>query len=715
MKDYLILIPFSAFIFVFYIFAYISGQRKRSPVKTSFQVFFFFLMISPLIDFLIHLPLPRKFTLFLTNLSIPMILPLGFLFLNFVFTLINKKRNSGYWLCLFAVIASTVYLKFVPPFTMSHFPGYNVPLPVPSSGFIIPFILTILVIPFYASILCLKFIKESQSIILSRQLRLLALGTFISTSVTAFTLFIHLISYGYIILHFSSIGIITSALFMFVAIQKHFLLSVNIDQIENAFNRLFENSHDSVLLLDEQGIAIQVNNCAKSLLGQKVCNCNKVFLEKSIPEYNFSLNGTYITGILQKNREIKHLQISQSLIKNNDISLGKLLIIRDISAQKKAEQLMLNSKNMDSLGRLAGGIAHDFNNLLCGIASNLSLAKLHLEPNSKATELITMSEKTALNARDLARQLLTFSKIDNRNKQIFDLVELINDTSSFLAHGSSILISSDLPKSPVFIEADKGKMRQVFQNIILNGLESMSDGKTLRIRGNIVYLNSDIAPYNREGEYFEISISDQGIGIPEDNLSRIFEPYFTTKQDGNGLGLAFVNTIISRTHGSITVSSQLNEGTTFTIRLPVIKDTLKNQVHLPINTDIPHGRILVVDDIPTIRLSLALLLQQMGFTVDQASSGNQALELYEQTTQNNDSYQAVITDLTVPGAMGGKELARELKKRDPDLCIIVSSGYSEEIELSRFRDFGFSGVLHKPYTTEELKVTMDSVLSLSPA
>lgn len=713
MTDYLIFIPFSAFIAVLYIFAYVSGQRKKSVVNNSFKLFFLFLMIPPLIDFLIHLSIAPGFSVFLYRISMPILLLLGFLFLNFVFTLINKKPNLVHRFSMVAVVVSMVYLKFVPPTTIVTLDGYNAPLLVPSVGFIPPFILMLLIIPFYTFILCLKYIKKEDNIILYKQMRLVILGALISTPVTIFALFGHLVLHSFVTLRFASLGIIVNAVFMFRAVQRHFLLSVNIDQIENAFDRLFRNSHDSVILLDEQGGAIQANDSARSLLCPKEGQCNKEFLEKRISGYDFLKNGTDIIATFKKKQETKHLQISQSLVKSNDISLGKLLIIRDISFQKKAERLMLNAKNIDSLGRLAGGIAHDFNNFLCGIVSNLALARMSVEPSSKTAELITISEKTALGARDLAKQLLTFSKGDSRKNEIFDIVELLTETSSFISHGSSILILIDLPKTPVFIKSDKGQMRQVFQNVIINGLESMSSGKSLRIHGKYVCLQEKIAPYNKEGTYFEVSIVDQGNGIAEENLSRIFEPYFTTKPNGNGLGLAIVNSIISRSHGSISVTSQLNKGSVFTIRLPVIKEVFNPQTQHFDYSHAQHGRILIMDDYKTIRLSLAMILQRMGYTVDQASSGNQALELFEKTIQNNFCYQAVITDLTVPGAMGGKELAKELKKRDPDLPIIVSSGYSEEVEISRFRDFGFAGVLHKPYSMSELEDVLNSVLSPS--
>jgi signal transduction histidine kinase/ActR/RegA family two-component response regulator len=594
---------------------------------------------------------------------------------------------------------------------MADIPGCKSLSPVPSIWFIPLFILTLLVIPSYSFILCFLYIKKEQNIVLLRQLRLVIIGAFISTPVAFFTVIIGpLFLNNYLYLRFASLGILVNVIFIFRAVQRHFLLSINIEQIENAFNRLFENSHDSVILMDDLGVAIQVNNSAKILLNSETLNVNKEFLEQRISEYDFSTDGIDISATYNSGQGVKHLQLSQSLVKSDDVSLGKLLIIRDVTLQKKTEQLLIETKNIESIGMLAGGIAHDFNNFLCGIMSNLSLAKMDLNPSSKTAEFISLSEKTAIHARDLARQLLTFSKGDCRKDEIFDIVELIPEICSLLAHGSNVDISIDLPKTSVSIKADKGQIRQVFQNLILNALEAMPDGGAIHICGKVAFLREDTAPQNKAGMFFQVSVKDQGDGIAPEHISCIFEPYFTTKPNGNGLGLAIVNSIISKNNGSITVATHCGKGTIFTLMLPVITETTVPAPCPVVMGDFKPGRILIMDDYPTVRISLAMLLKRLGYTVDIASNGNQALEIYDTTIKENGIYQAIITDLTVPDAMGGIELAEELHKRDSTLSIIASSGYSEEAVISRYRDFGFAGVLHKPYSQEELQDVLGSVL-----
>jgi signal transduction histidine kinase/ActR/RegA family two-component response regulator len=702
MVDILAVIPFITFVSCLFIFAYVLGQRKKSKVNSAFMLYMFFMMLTPLIDLLIHVSLTRDIKNPLYQILLFVLLSLGFLFLNFVYTLLNKKRDVVFWISLCIVITSILTSQIFPPLHTASFPGYGTDLPVPSVWLMPIFFISTIVITGYALLMCVIHIQKQRDIILFRQLRLVIIGAIVSTPISIFTLSVGpILLKNYMSLRFATISILVNVLFMFRAIQRHFLLSVNIEQIENSFNRLFENSKDSVFLLDKYGIVIQMNKSAKKMMGVTVSSLNKNFLQSKISGYNFDIDGTDINATMVSDTETHYLQMSQSLVKQGDLSFGKLLIIRDITLQKKTEELLYNTKNIESIGQLAGGIAHDFNNFLCGIVSNITLAKLDLNPLSKTAELLSISEKTALQARDLTRQLLTFSKGDSIKIEHFDIVELLKEICNFMTHGSSADITCDLPQQQIFLKSDKGQIRQVFQNIILNAFEAMPNGGIIDITGR------QITSKNNSGEdapFFQVSISDNGCGIENDNISRIFEPYFTTKSNGSGLGLAIVNSIVKKNNGSITVESTIGKGTTFTIRFPVNREITRQDTNVPDKSVPLHsGRILIMDDYPTVRLSLALLLKKLGYQVDEATCGNDALRIYDQTISEQGSYDAVITDLTVPGAMGGKELADELHKRNPDLCIIVSSGYSEEVVLSKYKDFGFSAVLHKPYSPDELR------------
>jgi signal transduction histidine kinase/ActR/RegA family two-component response regulator len=702
MVDILALVPFITFISCLFIFAYVLGQRKKSKVNSAFLLFMLFMMLTPLIELFIHATLTNDIRSPLYQVQLLIVLSLGFLFLNFVYTLLNKKRDSVFWISLGTAIASVIVTQIMPPMKTASFPGYDVALPVLSVWFLPILFVSTVFFNAYALLLCVLHIHKQKDIILFRQLRLVIIGAIVSTPISIFTLVIGpVLLNSYVSMRFSSLSILVNVLFMFRAIQRHFLLSVNIEQIENSFDRLFENSKDSVFLIDKNGIVIQMNKSAKKMMGVTVSSLNRSFLQSKISGYNFDIDGTDINATMMSDTETHYLQMSQSLVKQGDLSFGKLLIIRDITLQKKTEELLYNTKNIESIGQLAGGIAHDFNNFLCGIVSNITLAKLDLNPLSKTAELLSISEKTALQARDLTRQLLTFSKGDSLKIEHFDIVELLREICNFMTHGSSANIICDLPQQQVFLKSDKGQIRQVFQNIILNAFEAMPNGGIITILGRQMGMKNN---FGEDAPFFQISISDNGCGIASENISRIFEPYFTTKSNGSGLGLAIVNSIVKKNNGSIYVESTTGKGTTFTIRFPVNGDITQQDTNVPDKSTPMHsGRILIMDDYPTVRLSLALLLKKMGYQVDEASCGNDALRIYDQTISEQGAYDAVITDLTVPGAMGGKELADELHKRNPDLCIIVSSGYSDEVVLSKYKDFGFSAVLHKPYSPDELR------------
>ncbi len=714
MIDIFSLISLLTLVSVLFIYAYVLGQRKKTIVNASFLTFAFFMVMASLIDFIIRLNNSAEIVSFLYRILIPLLFSQSFLFLNFVFALINKRHNALYQLSLIGLVFSVVIINFHWPLTMMNYPDQKMYISVSNIWFLMPFIVTLILIPFYTLLLCVKSVIKEKRIVLFNQLCLVITGAAISTPLAVFAIFIGpFILNNYDFLRLASLDILFNSLVMFLAVQRHRLTSVNFEQIENAFNRLFENSHDSVILLDALGEAIQVNDSAKTLFGAQAAGINKEFLKEHISEYDFSRNGTDILSMYKNGDEIRYIQISQSLIKNSDISLGKLLIIQDITIQKKAEQLILDAKKCESIGQLAGGIAHDFNNLLCGIVSNLTLAKSDIDPACRAAQIISISEKTALDARDLARQLLTFSKGSIRKNEIFDVLELISDVTDFIKHSSKTDIFMDLPKSPVFIEADKGQIREVFQNLITNAIESMPNGGTITIEGKIILQNTENRPCHNNIKFFQVAITDQGVGIALEHLTKIFEPYFTTKPNGNGLGLSIVKSIINKINGNLSFKVQEGRGTTFTVCLPITDERPLPVVRNPVMKNYIPGRILIMDDYPTIRLSLALLLQRMGYTVDQASSGNQALEIYDKTVEKRGKYQAVITDLTASDAMDGKVLVNELHKRNPDLCVIVSSGYSEEIEIAQYRNFGFAGVLHKPYSQEELQEVLGSVFTAS--
>jgi len=385
-------------------------------------------------------------------------------------------------------------------------------------------------------------------------------------------------------------------------------------------------------------------------------------------------------------------------------------IVRDIAERKQLEQELLRSTKLDSLGTLAGGIAHDFNNLLQGIFGYISMAKLTYDDKEKSLAMLEQAEKALHQSVNLTSQLLTFSKGGKPVKKVVDIQPVIENSVAFALSGSrntyKITTGADLHA----IEADEGQIGQVIQNIVLNADQAMPLGGMIRVSVRNLPAATLVPAADLQGDLVEISIRDQGTGIPEEHLKRIFDPYFTTKEKGSGLGLATSYSIIKNHGGLIRVQSEVGKGTVFFIYLPASRA----KGDKPINPAIPRakrtGRILVMDDEEMIRAVAGELLVSFGHDVAFADKGESALEEYCAAREAGRPFDLVILDLTIRGGMGGMETMRKLVEIDPNVKAVVSSGYSDDAVLSNYREYGFRAFLKKPYNVQELQIILHTLL-----
>jgi PAS domain S-box-containing protein len=380
-----------------------------------------------------------------------------------------------------------------------------------------------------------------------------------------------------------------------------------------------------------------------------------------------------------------------------------LAVARDISERKKMQDELFKAQKIESLGVLAGGIAHDFNNILTGILGNLSLARVRLGPANNISKQIDECEKAAIRASNLAQQLLTFSRGGAPVKRLIDPASLIRETTSFVLHGSNVRSVIELADDYWCVEADEGQLSQVMHNLLINALQAMPLGGEVTVRA----MNERIGPVNayqlQPGDYLKIVIEDHGYGIPPENLVRIFDPYFTTKPDGSGLGLSSVYSIVRRHGGTVEVSSIIGVGSSFTIYFPASSCMRpEGEVQRKDADLVGSGRILIMDDEEIVRDIATEVLNFMGYEVDTCADGREAVERFRAARENNVPLSAVILDLTIPGGMGGKEAAARILEIDPDAVLIVSSGYSNDPVVANFRKYGFSGVVPKPFDAEGL-------------
>jgi len=382
----------------------------------------------------------------------------------------------------------------------------------------------------------------------------------------------------------------------------------------------------------------------------------------------------------------------------------------DISEKRLLEDERLKTQKLESIGTLAGGIAHDFNNLLQGIFGFISMAKLTLDQKEKALAMLARAEKALHQSVNLTSQLLTFSKGGRPVKKVLDLRPVIENAAAFALSGSRITYEMAADADLRTVEADEGQLGQVIQNIVLNADQAMPLGGLIRISARNMPAAALVPHADLQGDLVEISIRDQGGGIPPEHLPRIFDPYFTTKEKGSGLGLATAYSIIRNHGGLVRVRSEIGKGTTFRIYLPASDAAAEKQKNPAIPAAIRKARILVMDDEEVVRAVTGELLTSIGHDVAFAESGETALEAYQAARDAGTPFDAVILDLTIRGGMGGIETLRKLKEIDPNIKAVVSSGYSDDAAMSNYREQGFQAFLKKPYAMEELQSTLNALL-----
>ena len=390
---------------------------------------------------------------------------------------------------------------------------------------------------------------------------------------------------------------------------------------------------------------------------------------------------------------------------------GIVLVFRDVTEQRRMEEEFAKIQKLESVGILAGGIAHDFNNILTAIVGNINLAMSRVDQEDPVHDLLASAEKASNRARNLTMQLLTFSSGGEPVKKIATIQDIIRDSASFILRGSNVQCGYKFAENIWTVEIDPGQIGQVIQNITMNGDAAMADGGTIEIECNN-YLQEEASPVLAAGQYVRIAIRDQGAGIPPEIIDRIFDPFFSTKEEGSGLGLATTHSIISKHQGHIEVDSELGKGTVFTIYLPASGEAVAVSKGKEAKPQEGGGgrRIMVMDDDEMIRSLVGKMLSMLGYETLFAGDGKEAIRIYLDAHERKEEIALTIMDLTIPGGMGGKEAVSEFLKIDPEAKIIVSSGYSNDPIISNFKDYGFRAAMTKPFKLKDLQEALGEVL-----
>lgn len=388
-----------------------------------------------------------------------------------------------------------------------------------------------------------------------------------------------------------------------------------------------------------------------------------------------------------------------------------IIVASDETQRRQLESERLRLQKLEAVGTLAGGLAHDFNNLLQGVFGYIALARLKLAEPAAAAELLRQAEKATGQAVSLTSQLLTFAKGGKPQKTRLALPAVVQRAAHFALSGSATVCIQEAQEGLWDADADEGQTVQVIQNIVMNASQAMQQSGIV----SITLRNVELPPLRDEalpdgGRFVVVTVSDSGVGIAASYLGRIFDPYFTTKQRGRGLGLATAWSIVARHGGTIRVASTPGRGTTFEVLLPAaVPGPAIRAVAAPPVVEVPkcgRRRVLVMDDEDLVREVAVAMLGSLGHAVDEAVDGEEAVGLIERACAAGDPYDIVILDLTVRGGMGGEEAIGRIRSVAPGIRAVVSSGYSDSAVMADFRAHGFDAFLNKPYTIEALSACL---------
>ncbi|RME74744.1 MAG: PAS domain S-box protein [Chloroflexi bacterium] len=437
---------------------------------------------------------------------------------------------------------------------------------------------------------------------------------------------------------------------------------------------------------------------------------NKVFAQRTAPpivEKLVCLDGSVIEA-----------EISAAAIMHQQ-QPAVLVVARDVTERRRMEAILQRSQRLESVGMLAGGIAHDFNNALQSILGNVMLARAHAANAELVAESLERVERAIQRAISLTRQLLTFSRGGAPVTKAGSIRKLVEETVAFALHGSSIAYRLDIADDVPLVEMDADQIHHVIHNLVLNAKQAMPNGGCITVSARPVEVKEDTPIGMLEpGLYVQIVVRDEGTGIPADVLDRVFDPYFTTRPDGAGLGLATCYSIVRKHNGYIEIESEEGQGTAVTFYLPAAPQTAETPAdgtaeNMPSEL---HHRILVMDDEETVRDVIVSMLKYLGCEVVAVPHGEAAVAAFEQARKEGQPFDAVMLDLTIRGGMGGEETLKHLRAIDPSVPAIVASGYNTRDVMANPAAYGFQGVLVKPFDTRKMvQVLRDVLADVQPA
>lgn len=433
-----------------------------------------------------------------------------------------------------------------------------------------------------------------------------------------------------------------------------------------------------------------------------------------ITHNSFRVDELCEAAFLHRNGDAVPVEVNAAPTLKEGVPIGFLFTAKDISKRRRIEEELLRAKKLESIGILAGGIAHDYNNLLTAIVGYITLAESTMKPGDEALTHLGQARYAANMAKTLSRKLITFSRGGKPAKKPAPVSPLLEDSLPFALAGSNIECELLIPKHLWPVEHDASQMSQAIHNIVTNSREAMPKGGTLRVKAENMRIRRRNGNLVEPGDWVRITIEDEGFGIPQQHMDKVFDPYFTTKemgaQKGLGLGLAISHSIIRNHQGYLLVESEPDRGTTVHIYLPASNPARGREGS-------SHGstrnrgaiRILVMDDEEIVLEITGKMLKRAGYEIGLAKNGAEAIRLFTQSIEEDNPFHLALLDLTVRGGIGGKEVVRKLLEIEPGLKAVVSSGFSDDPVMRDFPIYGFSAAVTKPYDIGDLREIIEKV------
>jgi PAS domain S-box-containing protein len=501
-----------------------------------------------------------------------------------------------------------------------------------------------------------------------------------------------------------------------------------LDVVPIAREAVLDSMRDGVVVLDRQGHIVDLNPAAQQMIGQSADRAVGQNVGKVWPAWERLFTGAMPEAaartieVTDGNGFIKQYELHLSPIHNrHGLRSGSLLVVLDTTERKRTEEERLKISKLESLSVMAAGIAHDFNNTLVGIIGHLSMAKLDLQPGTPLYERLCLAEEAASHASRLTREMMGFARDELSVREFLSVAEVVYSAALLVPRETDIQRAWEMPEDLWWAEIDARQITQVVQNLLLNAQQAMPRGGIMTIGASNETIDADAAIPGVSlppGPYVRIMVRDEGTGIPIEIQDKIFDPYFTTKEKGTGLGLTSAFIIMQRHGGAITLSSRPGQGAAFYLYLPARPDYTPPPAQAapepaaePALSGPARGRVLVMDDEPIIRRLAQEGLAQFGYTVTCVNDGLELLQAYTQAFHSRTPFDVVIMDLTIPGGMGGKEAILSLLEIDPDARVIVSSGYTNDPVMMDYTRYGFRCRVVKPYRIRDLAEAVHGVIN----